>query len=87
MANIGAKSLEQYIPPKRITEEQYDILMRELWEMKQKIACFNIITKHQEDLDALYEQNAAIIKEQKTLRKMAVKIGTALFKKATNGKA
>jgi hypothetical protein len=69
--------------PTKITLDQYDKLMRELWELRQKIACFNTISKHQEDIEALYEQNAMIIKEQKMFRKMLVKIGAKLFQKAT----
>jgi len=65
--------------PTKITPDQYDKLMRELWELRQKISCFNTISKHQEDIDALYEQNAQIIREQKSLRKMLIKIGIKLF--------
>lgn len=68
--------------PKRINEDQYDKLMRKMWEIEQKTACFNSITKHQDDIDELYKQNHAIIAEQKMLRKMFVKIGSKLFKKS-----
>ncbi len=74
---------DNQIPPK-ITPDQYDKLLRKLWEIEQKISCFNNITKHQEDINDLYAQNAKIMAEQKLIKKMCIKIGTKLFKKAAD---
>lgn len=68
--------------PERVSENQYDKLMREMWELRQKIAGFNHISKHQEEIEELFDQLRAIKKEQASQRRMLIKIGLAIFKKA-----
>lgn len=61
--------------PQLITMREYDILMRELWEMKQRLAAVEKQFTFDTNLDELYKQNAMI-------KKMLTKIGTRLFRKA-----
>ncbi len=68
--------------PKKITSDQYDILMRELWEMKQKMVVLERATLQAVSLDMVFDQNAEIKKELRLIRKMNTKIGVALYKKA-----
>jgi len=60
--------------PKRITEDQYDKLMRKLWEMEQRLVGVEKQWTFDTTLDELY-------RKQQKIEKMLIKIGMTIFKK------
>lgn len=63
---MGELVNSNYIPPKRITEDQYDSLMRELWEMKQRLASAEKTVYTSVQVDELFDRQQHI--EEKLLR-------------------
>lgn len=59
--------------PKRISEDQYDKLMRKLWELEQRVSGIERATLDASSLDQLFEK-------QRFIEKMLIKIGTRIFK-------
>ena len=59
--------------PDKITPDQYDKLMRELWEMRQIMAGYQMEVGLRKEVDRLFER-------QRFIEKMFIKIGTRIFK-------
>lgn len=59
-------------PPKRITEDQYDKLMRKLWETEQRIVASEKASLNAVDNDMLYDK-------QRDIEKRLQRIEDALF--------
>jgi hypothetical protein len=65
-----------------ITPDQYDKLMRRLHALEQKVTMLGQNDYKMHELDELYDMQGKIVKEMIFIRKMMMKIGLALFKRA-----
>ena len=81
-SHIGLPMMDK--EEKFITPDQYDKLMRRLHILEQKIAILGDSHFKATEIDQVFERQYAIEKQLKRIDKMFVKIGTALFRKATN---
>ena len=61
------------IREKYISEEQYNTLMRELWEMRQIMHGYQMEAGLHNEVQRLFER-------QRFIERMLIKIGTRLFK-------
>lgn len=67
--------------PIKIAPSEYDKLMRELWEIRQIMANYQMDQKLRDQVDYLATEIIAVRKENSLIKKMLINIGTAIFKK------
>ena len=86
LINTEQDEIRDYGPgkvPRRVTPDELDRLMRRMYIMEQKMALYDKDCAYPaKQLEELYDMQGKIVKELLSLRKMAIKIGTALIKKA-----
>ena len=56
-------------PPKRITDDQYDKLMRRVWELEQQVKSYKEQTLNAVNLDAVFDRQFKIEEEIKALKR------------------
>lgn len=68
-------------PPKHITEDQYNILMREIWEMREIMGNYQMDLTLRDQVEYLATEIIATRRENALNKRMLIKIGTTIFKK------
>lgn len=66
----------------KITASEYDKLMQELVAMRKIMGNYQMDMKLRDAVERMAEEYVEIKKEQRFIRRVLIKIGTALFNKA-----